>query len=158
MQFNLIVPLFKSKSNLPDLREFIYRLSNEINISEIVFVDDNCPEKSGSEVEIVFGDFTLPIKTLFLKPNVGSFLAIREGFRHSDDNPSLVFSADQQESIETLKEIAKQLLLKSDLVLGCRTSRADPKYVKFFSYIFWRFFNKFVNPNLPKNFLKNLLI
>ena len=151
MKINIIVPLFKSKSNLPDLKDFILDLSSDINISEIVFVDDNCPEKSGKEVGIVFKDFALPIKILFLHPNIGSFMAIREAFKHSDNNPSLVFSADQQESTETLKKIANQLLLKSDLVLGCRTKRGDPIYVKFFSYIFWRFYSKFVNHNFPKN-------
>lgn len=151
MKINLIVPLFKSKSNLPSLKSLILDLSNEIRISEIVFVDDNCPEKSGNEVELVFKDFILPVKILFLKPNVGSFIAIREAFKQSDNNPSLVFSADQQESGETLKEIANQLLLNSDLVLGSRTKRHDPINVKFFSYIFWWFFNKFVNPNFPKN-------
>ena len=66
MKINIIVPLFKSKSNLPDLKDFILDLSSDINISEIVFVDDNCPEKSGKEVGIVFKDFALPIKILFI--------------------------------------------------------------------------------------------
>ncbi len=151
MEINIIVPLFKSKSNLSNLKDFILQLSSDFNISEIVFVDDNCPEQSGREIGIIFKGFAIPIKTLFLKPNIGSFMAIREAFKHSDNNPSLVFSADQQESRETLKDMANQLLLKSDLVLGCRAKREDPLFVKFFSYIFWRFFSKFVNPNFPKN-------
>ena len=150
MKFNLIVPLFKSKANLPDLKIFLNHLSKDVNISQVIFVDDNCPEESGNEVAVIFKDFNFPIKVLFLQKNMGSFLAIREALIVAAENPSLVFSADQQESVETLIGLADQLCSNSDLVLGVRIKRDDPLIVKLFSNLFWRLFHKFVNPKFPR--------
>ena len=151
MFFNLIIPLYRSKANLPDLKDFIFRLSQRIDISEINFVDDDCPQLSGDLVKQIFTNFDIPINVLFIKPNVGSFLAIREAMVNTDDNPSIIFSADQQESIETLVNLSMNLKRDSDLVLGVRTKRNDPIHVKAFSYLFCNFFRKFVNPQFPKN-------
>ena len=151
MFFNIIIPLYRSKANLPDLKEFIFRLSQKIDISEITFVDDDCPQYSGDHVKNIFTNFNVPIKVLYIKPNVGSFLAIREAMINADNNASIIFSADQQESIETLVNLSIGLKSGSDLALGVRTKRNDPIHIKAFSYIFWYFFKKFVNSQFPRN-------
>jgi hypothetical protein len=151
MFFNLIIPLYRSKANLPHLKDFILSLSHQIDISEINFVDDDCPQHSGEYVKQIFVNFNVPINVVYIKPNVGSFLAIREAMINTDDNPSIIFSADQQESIETLVNLSINLKNDSDLVLGVRTKRNDPIHIKAFSYVFWNFFKKFVNSQFPKN-------
>lgn len=148
---NLIVPLYKSSKNLINLRNKIINISQSILINEIILVDDFCPENSGKNALKIFKKINLKTKIIFLANNYGSFSAIREAFKFIEEGDVIVFSADSQESTDTIIATAAKLKQNDyDLVVGQRVERQDKISNILISQFFWKLFNFLVDNNFPK--------
>jgi glycosyltransferase involved in cell wall biosynthesis len=85
-----------------------------------------------------------------LSRNFGSFSAIRIGLQKAAGPYFAVMAADLQEPPELIlaffDELAKD---QADVVVGTRVSREDPFLSRVGSQLFWFFYRKLVQPELP---------
>jgi len=86
-----------------------------------------------------------------LSRNFGSFSAIRVGLQKATGPYFAVMAADLQEPADLIltffDELAKD---QADVVVGTRVSRDDPFLSRLGSQLFWFFYRKFVQPELPR--------
>ena len=80
MKYSLVIPVFKSEENLPELFSSLEKLSQLLNRSlEVVFVVDGSPDNS---LEILLNhvpNLAFSTQVIELSRNFGSFQAIRVG-------------------------------------------------------------------------------
>jgi polyisoprenyl-phosphate glycosyltransferase len=86
-----------------------------------------------------------------LSRNFGSFLAIRVGLQKATGPYFAVMTADLQEPADLIvaffDELAKD---EADVVVGTRMSRDDPFLRRLGSQLFWFFYRKLVQPEVPR--------
>jgi glycosyltransferase involved in cell wall biosynthesis len=86
-----------------------------------------------------------------LSRNFGSFSAIREGLRAANGRYFAVMAADLQEPPELVLSFFRALSEEPvDLVLGTRTSRADPLLSRLLSSLFWWVYRTVIEPQMPR--------
>lgn len=153
MEISLVVPLFKSEGNIFELVNRIKSLSKKIEFKrlETIFVIDGSPDNTFYELKKNLTNSSFPFKILLLRKNFGSFSAIKAGFTECSTKYVLVMSADLQESestqIRLIEEINRN---KKDFIYGNRIYREDKRGEKFFPFIFWKFFSRYVMKGFPE--------
>ena len=147
--YALIVPLYRSAENIPDLIEALTKLSVSLDGDlEVVAVDDGSPDGAGNLMLTQHCSF--PLKVVFHSRNFGSFTAIRTGLEHTDSTYSAVIAADLQEPPELILEFYQALLNdEADVVFGHRLERSDPLVTRITSKFFWAIYRRFVLPDIP---------
>ena len=150
-EHSLIIPIYGNENNIKPLVNAINNIVKYVSSRfEVVFVIDGSPDKSYENLlkEIEFFHFSYQIITL--SRNFGSFTAIRVGMEHARGKKIAVMAADLQEPIDLIVTFFKVLDEDvCDLVLGERLSRDDPKVSSIFSTLYWKFYKKFVQPEIP---------
>lgn len=151
IEHSLIIPIYGNENNIKPLINAINNIVEDVSSKfEVVFVIDGSPDKSYDNLlkEIEF--FLFSYQIISLSRNFGSFTAIRVGMEHARGKKIAVMAADLQEPIDLIVTFFKLLDEDvCDLVLGERLSRDDPKVSSTFSTLYWKFYKKFVQPEIP---------
>lgn len=149
---SLVIPVYKNEENLPRLFGELEMLARQFpDELEIVFVVDGSPDGSLRILRERLPSWPLRTQLVELSRNFGSFAAIAAGLRRGDGDFFAVLAADLQEPPELVTEFHR--LMKSgecDVVFGCRTGRADPRWSQFLSECFWSLYRHFVVKDMPK--------
>lgn len=150
-RFSLVVPVYKNEGSIADLVSAVSKLNLELrNRLEVIFVVDGSPDESYGRLGALLPHAGVTAKVIALSRNFGSFAAIREGLCHASGEYAAVMAADLQEPPALVTQFFRELESgKTDVVFGVRESRSDPWTSKLAAGIFWGFYRKFVQPDVP---------
>jgi glycosyltransferase involved in cell wall biosynthesis len=149
---SLVIPVYRNEENLPrlfqELERFAAALQDDL---EIVFVVDGSPDACLRVLQEKLPTWGHRTQLVELSRNFGSFAAIAAGLQQSRGEYLAVISADLQEPLELVLEFHRLLASgEADVVLGHRTSRADPWGSHLLSGWFWSLYRRFVITDMPK--------
>lgn len=148
---SIVVPVYKNSANIEPLVAAMEALSLNIEGGmEAVFVVDGSPDDSYAQLVTRLPAARLRSQLLLLSRNFGSFAAIRAGLSAARGDSFAVLAADLQEPPALLEEFARILArADADVVFGVRTSRADPLTTTLSSRLFWGFYKRYIQPDVP---------
>ncbi len=149
---SIVVPLYRSEENLPDLFRELGRIAagapGEV---ELVFVNDGSPDRSAEIVAAELDRLPAPAQLVRLSRNFGAFSAIAAGLKHARGDYFAVIAADLQEPPElTLRFWEEMKSGRAEVVFGVRENRNDPALSMLASSIFWYWYRRLVNPEIPE--------
>jgi polyisoprenyl-phosphate glycosyltransferase len=148
---SIVIPVYKNEASIPDLLQTLEGIGKKLGSDlEVVFVVDGSPDQSFQRLAAELPAVTFKSKLIALSRNFGSFSAIRIGLQKATGPYFAVMAADLQEPPELIlaffDELAKD---QADVVVGTRVSREDPFLSRVGSQLFWFFYRKLVQPELP---------
>ena len=155
--YSVILPIYGNEGSLPELLEQLSLISLECRAKykqdfEAVFVIDGSPDNSYQVLKDTLDKQPFNSQLLCHSRNFGSFAAIRTGLSAAKGDFFSVIAADLQEPPSLLLSFLDDMLNKgSDVVVGCREKRDDPYLSRIASGLFWRFYKRFVIPDIPVN-------
>jgi glycosyltransferase involved in cell wall biosynthesis len=149
---SVVVPVYGNSGSVDQLIDSLVNLANSIDGTlEAVFVVDGSPDDSAAKLLARFPDDRLASQILQLSRNFGSFAAIRVGLEAARGRYVAVIAADLQEPPELLSNFFAKLESGScDVVIGRRISRNDGAFSSFAANIFWRFYARMINRDIPR--------
>jgi polyisoprenyl-phosphate glycosyltransferase len=146
---SLVVPLYKSEANLPDLLKAVAWMNTQIRM-EAVFVVDGSPDRCAEILRAELPRQPFESRLIELSRNFGAFSAITAGMAEGTGDYFALLAADLQEPPELILEFVKRLETgELDVVVGQRSARNDPFVSRVFSGMFWYFFRKFAVAQIP---------
>jgi len=149
---SLVVPVYGNADTITDLVEAIAVLAVDAPGGlEAVFVIDGSPDDSEARLRSLLPSQSFPSAVLVHARNFGSFAAIRTGMAHARGDLIAVMAADLQEPPALIGEFLRVLDTgDADVVVGCRTGRADPASSRRAAETFWRIYRRFVQAEMPE--------
>lgn len=149
--FSVVIPVFFNEETIPRLVESLEWLDAQLpEPLETVFVVDGSPDRSFAVLRERLDGSPLHSELILLSKNFGSFAAIRAGMSVARGPHFAVLAADLQEPIELMQEFFAILHAdEADVVLGQRTERNDPLTTRITSGLFWWFYRRVVQPEMP---------
>jgi polyisoprenyl-phosphate glycosyltransferase len=147
----VVIPVYKNSGNIPPLlaamKELHARLQGAL---EVVFVVDGSPDDSHAQLAAALPASGLRAQLLLLSRNFGSFSAIRAGLAAGTGQRFAVMAADLQEPPELVLEFDRLLATGDvDVTIGTRVARNDPLSSRLFSTLFWGFYRRFIQKEIP---------
>lgn len=149
--YSLIIPLYKNQDSIADLLKAITLLDQQLNNQlEAVFVVDGSPDQSYALLKQSLPKACFRAQLLLLSRNFGSYAAIRTGLEAAQGEFFAVMAADLQEPPELILEFFHALKTEDiDVTLGVRKSRQDPLMQKIPAKLYWYFYKKWVQQDMP---------
>jgi glycosyltransferase involved in cell wall biosynthesis len=131
MDVSIVVPLFNEEESLPELCEWISRVTTANNYSyEIILVDDGSNDKSWQVVESLSSQ-NKNIKGIKFQRNYGKSAALNEAFRVVLGDVVITMDADLQDSPDEIPELYTMVMKEGfDLVSGWKKKRYDSTLTK----------------------------
>ena len=121
---SIMFPLYKDKRTVNKMISKSCKILNKLKIkSEIVIVDDGCPERSGIHAKEISKNLK-DIKIIFHKKNLGYGAAIKTGFKNCKHDWIFQTDGDAEYDVNDLLKLIKKSV-DSDLVV---TYRLKKKY------------------------------
>ncbi len=121
---SIMFPLYKDKRTVNKMISKSCKILNKLKIkSEIVIVDDGCPERSGIHAKEISKNLK-DIKIIFHKKNLGYGAAIKTGFKNCKYDWIFQTDGDAEYDVNDLLKLIKKSV-DSDLVV---TYRLKKKY------------------------------
>ena len=150
--YSLVIPVYKNADSLEIILNQVKKINKNLNNKlEVLFIVDGSPDLSEEFLMQNLTNTTIKSKLIVLSRNFGSFSAIIAGIKIASGEYFAVMAADLQDPPEIIIKFFKILSKKkTDIILGVRSSREDPLLTKLFSNIFWSFYRKFVQKEMPK--------
>ena len=149
---SLIVPVYKSASNIGPLLEALRTLPAQLSDKQlqVVFVVDGSPDDSYLQLRDQLPRQPFRSRPINLSRNFGAFSAIRAGIAGAQGDRFAVMAADLQEPIELLAHFDRVLYAdEADVAIGQRTGRADPFFSRIASLLFWGVYRRFIQKEIP---------
>jgi glycosyltransferase involved in cell wall biosynthesis len=148
---SVVVPVYGNRDSLPTLVDRLVGLDiARAGGSEGVFVVDGSPDDSLQVLRETLKDGRLQAQVVSLSRNFGSFSAIRSGLAVARGDYIAVMAADLQEPVEVVGLFFDSLEAdECDIAVGERVGRNDPAGSAFFSRLYWRFYQRFINSEIP---------
>jgi glycosyltransferase involved in cell wall biosynthesis len=148
---SLVIPVYRNETSLPRLLQEVGALAAKLPGGlEVVFVVDGSPDDSLRILRERLPAWGVKSRLVELSRNFGAFAAIAAGLQEGTGDYFAVMAADLQEPPELV--LSFQRLMEegnADIVLGERQRRDDPWMTSVASRSFWKFFRRFVMPDMP---------
>lgn len=149
---SLVIPVYRNEASLPRLFNELEKLAAALAAPlEVVFVVDGSPDRSAEILRAHLPGWSVSARLVELSRNFGSFAAIAAGLAEGQGEYFAVIAADLQEPPELV--VSFERLLQSgeaDVVLGYRERRDDPWLSRVLAESYWRFYRRFVVPDMPE--------
>jgi polyisoprenyl-phosphate glycosyltransferase len=150
MNCSVVVPVYRNEATLPALLAQLARLHAESDTGfEVVFVIDGSPDNSHALLNLQLPTMPFPSQVVVLSRNFGSFAALRAGLSVATGDRHAVLAADLQQPVASVQHMFDALAQGADIAIGQRASRDDPWMSQLMSSLFWRFYRRFVQPQVP---------
>jgi glycosyltransferase involved in cell wall biosynthesis len=121
---SIVFPLYKDKNTVREMIMKSNRLLKKLKVkSEIIIVDDGCPQKSGYHA-IEISKKIKNLKVIFHKKNMGYGAAIKTGLKNCNNEWIFQTDGDAEYDVNDLRKLLKKSK-QSDLVV---TYRLKKKY------------------------------
>lgn len=128
---SIVVPLLNEAESLPELTEWIDRVTRDHNLSyEIIFVDDGSTDDSWPVIQQLSLK-NASVKGIKFQRNYGKSAALNEGFKAASGSVVITMDADLQDSPDEIPELYRMIVEdKYDLVSGWKKKRYDNTFTK----------------------------
>jgi glycosyltransferase involved in cell wall biosynthesis len=148
---SLIIPVYRNAENVEALMQALARLHRElVDELEVVFVVDGSPDDSYLRLSASLPKAPFRSQLLLLSRNFGAFSAIRAGLAAGQGDFFAVMAADLQEPPQLIIQFASLLRGgQCDVAVGRRTGRADPLGSRMTSALFWGFYRRYIQREIP---------
>ncbi len=122
---SIMFPLYKDRRTVKKMIEKSLNISRKLKIkSQLVMVDDGCPEQSGIYAKKIIKNKKIKTKIIFHKKNLGYGAAIKTGLKNCNGQWIFQTDGDAEYDVYDLKKLINSIN-KSDLVI---TYRLKKKY------------------------------
>ena len=149
MTSSIIVPIFRNEGTLPGLLAQLAQLLHDDHASvEVVFVIDGSPDNSHAVLKQQLPGMPFASQIVVLSRNFGAFAAVRAGLAAASGDRLAVLAADLQQPVSSVRLMFDALDRGADIAIGQRASREDPWLSRVASQLFWRFYRRFVQPQM----------
>ena len=146
---SLVLPLYRSEANLPDLLTAVAGLAQRIEL-EAVFVVDGSPDGCAEILERELPRQPFASQLVQLSRNFGSFSAIAAGLEYGNGDFFATLAADLQAPPQLISEFVTRLSSgQVDVVVGQRSSRDDAWFDRHIANLFWRFLRRVAIADMP---------
>ena len=151
IRYSVIVPIYGNRDSLAALVDRLVSLSESRGGGlEGVFVVDGSPDDSLAVLRELLADKTLEAQVLSHSRNFGSASAVRSGLAVARGDFIAVMAADLQEPAVVVESFFDLLEAgECDIALGERIGRDDPASSAAYANLYWRFYQRFINPEIP---------
>lgn len=128
---SIIVPLLNEEESLPELTEWIDRVTTANQLSyEIIFVDDGSTDNSWLVIQQL-ATRNASVKGIKFQRNYGKSAALNEGFKAAQGNVVITMDADLQDSPDEIPGLYNMITEDGyDLVSGWKKKRYDNALTK----------------------------
>lgn len=128
---SIIVPLLNEDESLPELTEWITRVTRKNNLScEIIFIDDGSTDNSWKVIQELSAQNPM-VKGIKFQRNYGKSAALNEGFKAAQGKVIITMDADLQDSPDEIPELYDMVINQGfDLVSGWKKKRYDNALTK----------------------------
>lgn len=127
MDISIVVPLLNEEESLPELVDWIKKVTKENNYTcEIILVDDGSKDKSWQVISAL-SDKNPEVKGIKFRKNYGKSAALHTGFGDAKGDVVITMDADLQDSPDEIPGLYKMIKEDDfDLVSGWKKKRYDP--------------------------------
>lgn len=131
LYLSIIVPLLNEAESLPELTEWIDRVTRANNLSyEIIFVDDGSTDESWEVIQKLSMQYPA-VKGIKFQRNYGKSAALNEGFKACGGKVVITMDADLQDSPDEIPGLYQMIVSDGyDLVSGWKKKRYDNTFTK----------------------------
>jgi len=131
MDISIIIPFIDEQESLPELVQWIEKVTRDSNLSyEIIMVDDGSTDSSWDVVQEL-RKTNSHIKGIKFQRNYGKSAALNEGFRAAEGDVVITMDADLQDSPDEIPELRRMVIENGyDLVSGWKKRRYDNTFTK----------------------------
>jgi glycosyltransferase involved in cell wall biosynthesis len=128
---SIIVPLLNEEESLPELTEWINRVTTAHQLSyELIFIDDGSTDSSWDVITKLSATYP-QVKGIRFQRNYGKSAALNEGFKASRGRVVITMDADLQDSPDEIPELYQMIVRDGyDLVSGWKKKRYDNALTK----------------------------
>ena len=128
---SIIVPLLNEEESLPELTEWINRVTTAHQLSyELIFIDDGSTDNSWDVITKLSATYP-QVKGIRFQRNYGKSAALNEGFKASRGRVVITMDADLQDSPDEIPELYQMIVRDGyDLVSGWKKKRYDNALTK----------------------------
>ncbi len=126
-QISVIIPLLNEAESLPELHDWIFRVTNNTQLTcEIIFIDDGSTDNSWEVIkQLSTGNSS--VKGIRFRRNYGKSAALNEGFIAANGQVIITMDADLQDSPDEIPELFRLITAENfDLISGWKEKRYDP--------------------------------
>jgi polyisoprenyl-phosphate glycosyltransferase len=151
VRYSIVIPVYGNEPSLPGVLQRLADLADCLSDPlEAVFVVDGSPDGSYPLLAQRLPSQPFRSKLIAHSRNFGSFAAIRTGMERASGSRIGVMAADLQEPAELMLEFFRLLDEDSaDIVVGARRNRDDPGLATLGSRLFWTFYRRLVQREMP---------
>jgi glycosyltransferase involved in cell wall biosynthesis len=145
------VPIYGNRDSVAALIDRLVALRDDLGGDlEGVFVVDGSPDDSLSILRGLLASGVLEAQVLSHSRNFGSASAVRSGLAVARGDFIAVMAADLQEPAEVVQSFFELLREdECDIALGERIGRDDPASSAAMANLYWRFYQRFINREIP---------
>ena len=131
MDISIVIPLFNEEESLPELTDWIDRVTSSNQLSyEVILIDDGSTDNSWKVIENLRSK-NPHIKGIKFQRNYGKSAALNEGFKAAQGEIIITMDADMQDSPDEIPELRKMILEGDfDIVSGWKKKRYDNTFTK----------------------------
>jgi len=131
MDISIVIPLFNEEESLPELTEWIDRVTSSNQLSyEVILIDDGSTDNSWKVIENLRSK-NPHVKGIKFQRNYGKSAALNEGFKAAQGEIIITMDADMQDSPDEIPELRKMILEGDfDIVSGWKKKRYDNTFTK----------------------------
>jgi len=149
--YSVVIPVYGNEATIPALITRLVQLAGDLDAAtEAVFVVDGSPDSSLLLLRRLLPEAGLRSQLVVLSRNYGAFSAIRAGLAAARGNYVAVMAADMQEPVSLVEDFFRELATgEYDVAVGVRTGRADPAASSAASRMFWGFYRRYVQKDVP---------
>lgn len=148
---SVVVPVYLNSLSLPEVIERLEGLQTKMGKRvEAVFVVDGSPDDSAAVLRRLLPESSLLSQLVRHSRNFGAFAAIRTGFAAARGDIVAAMAADLQEPIELIEQFYERLSSGDwDVAVGTRSKRKDPATSRGASRLYWAFYRRVVQRDMP---------
>jgi glycosyltransferase involved in cell wall biosynthesis len=151
VDFSVVIPVYKNYESLGPLVKSLDIVLGELPIkSEVIFVVDGSPDGSFEWLRQNLPLSEMNSILVDLSRNFGSIAAVRTGMSKANGSIVAVMAADLQEPPDLLVGFYGAISGgNAEIAIGRRLSRNDPWITKMLSKIYWGFYRRTINSEIP---------
>ena len=131
MNVSIVIPLYNEDESLPDLCNWIKKVTTENNLSyEVILIDDGSTDNSWNVITHISSTDS-NFKGIKFQRNYGKSAALNEGFKAAQGDVIITMDADMQDSPDEIPSLVKMIHEGNfDIVSGWKKKRYDNTLTK----------------------------
>lgn len=145
MDISVVIPVYGCPEAVDSLCDRLSRtLTSIVSEYEIILVNDGCPKGSWLEIKKAVNKYK-NIKGINLSRNFGQIHATNAGINAATGDYVVLMDCDLQDKPEGIVDLYKEIKKGYDIVFVKRKDRKDNPVTIFFSKMFYKVYNHFVD-------------